>query len=146
MAFPKILKIIKYPQQRMDNINIRIRLSLKSNLNHFSQNLINISRLLKKDRLKKRVESKSDNLESKFHLLFSSFDFFLTGLTSRLSLSSGILTALSHENVLKRGFAIVKDDSLTLVRSSKALKDNQNLRIQFSEGDAIDVSVDKNES
>lgn len=146
MAFPKILKIIKYPQQRMDNINIRIRLSLKSNLNHFSQNLINISRLLKKDRLKKRVESKSDNLESKFHLLFSSFDFFLTGLTSRLSLSSGILAALSHENVLKRGFAIVKDDSLTLVRSSKALKDNQNLRIQFSEGDAIDVSVDKNKS
>ena len=78
MAFPEILKIIKYPQQRMDNINIRIRLSLKSNLNHFSQNLINISRLLKKDRLKKRVESKSDNLESKFQLLCSSFDFFLT--------------------------------------------------------------------
>ena len=85
------------------------------------------------------MESKSDNLESKFHLPIN-FSFFSIIAVSN-SVPDKIFVSSYHENVLKRGFAIVKDDSLTLVRSSKALKDNQNLRIQFSEGDAIDVSA-----
>ena len=51
--------------------------------------------------------------------------------------------AISHESILKRGFAIIKDEDLKLVRSSESLKKNQGLKIFFGNDDIIDVSVNK---
>jgi exonuclease VII large subunit len=51
--------------------------------------------------------------------------------------------ALSHENVLKRGFAIIKDGNNKLVRSSKSLEKNQRLKVFFSNNDIIDVDINK---
>ena len=49
--------------------------------------------------------------------------------------------AISHESVLKRGFAIVKDKDLKLVRSSDSLEKNQSLKIFFGNDDIVDVNV-----
>ena len=74
-------------------------------------------------------------------LLKSNFSSFLVSLENRLNLSIGLLAALSHENVLKRGFSIVKNSDLKLVKSSKYLKKNQKLKVFFSSNDIIDVKV-----
>jgi len=67
--------------------------------------------------------------------------YYLKNFKNRLNLSSGILSALSHEKVLKRGFAIVKDDNLSLIRSSKDVKNNQSLNIQFSNNNVLNVKA-----
>ena len=63
--------------------------------------------------------------------------YYLKNFKNRLNLSSGILSALSHEKVLKRGFALVKDDNFSLIRSTKDVKNNQSLSIQFSNNDIL---------
>ena len=141
MAFPSILKIIQYPQQRVENISLRISLSLKSTISHFNQKFLNISNLFKKDLLIIKVSNKRERLMSDKDLLKSNFSSFLVSLENRLNLSIGLLSALSHENVLKRGFSIVKDTDLKLVKSSKSLKKNQKLKVFFSSNDIIDVEV-----
>ena len=141
MAFPSILKIIQYPQQRVENISLRISLSLKSTISHFNQKFLNISNLFKKDLLITKASNKRERLMSDADLLKSNFSSFLVSLENRLNLSIGLLSALSHENVLKRGFSIVKDTDLKLVKSSKSLKKNQKLKVFFSSNDIIDVEV-----
>ena len=141
MAFPSILKIIQYPQQRVENISLRISLSLKSTISHFNQKFLNISNLFKKDLLITKSNNKRERLMSDADLLKYNFSSFLVSLENRLNLSIGLLSALSHENVLKRGFSIVKDSDLKLVKSSKSLKKNQKLKVFFSSNDIIDVEV-----
>jgi exodeoxyribonuclease VII large subunit len=141
MTFPSILKIIQYPQQRLDNINLRISLSLKSTINHFNQKFVSIAKLLKKDILVLKAQNKNEYLKSKFQFLKSNFQSFIVSRENKLNLSTGILTALSHEKVLKRGFSIIKDTDLKLIRSSKGLEKNQRLRVFFSNDDNIDVNV-----
>lgn len=141
MAFPSILKIIQYPQQRVENISLRISLSLKSTISHFNQKFLNISNLFKKDLLIIKASDKRESLVSDAELLKSNFSSFLVSLENRLNLSIGLLAALNHENVLKRGFSIVKDSDLKLVKSSKSLKKNQKLKVFFSSNDIIDVEV-----
>jgi exodeoxyribonuclease VII large subunit len=141
MAFPSILKIIQYPQQRVENISLRISLSLKSTISHFNQKFLNISNLFKKDLLITKASNKRERLMSDADLLKYNFSSFLVSLENRLNLSIGLLSALSHENVLKRGFSIVKDSDLKLIKSSKSLKKNQKLKVFFSSNDIIDVEV-----
>ena len=141
MTFPSILKIIQYPQQRLDNINLRISLSLKSTINHFNQKFVSIAKLLKKDILILKAQNKNEYLKSKFQFLKSNFQSFIVSRENKLNLSTGILTALSHEKVLKRGFSIIKDADLKLIRSSKGLEKNQRLKVFFSNDDNIDVNV-----
>lgn len=141
MTFPSILKIIQYPQQRLDNINLRINLSLKSTINHFNQKFVSIAKLLKKDILILKAQNKNEYLKSKFQFLKSNFQSFIVSRENKLNLSTGILTALSHEKVLKRGFSIIKDTDLKLIRSSKGLEKNQRLKVFFSNDDNIDVNV-----
>ena len=141
MTFPSILKIIQYPQQRLDNINLRISLSLKSTINHFNQKFVSTAKLFKKDILILKAQNKNEYLKSKFQFLKSNFQSFIVSRENKLNLSTGILKALSHEKVLKRGFSIIKDTDFKLIRSSKGLEKNQRLKVFFSNDDNIDVNV-----
>lgn len=142
-TFPSILKIIQYPQQRIDNINLRLRLSLRSTFDYFNQKFLGISKLFRKDLLLVKSDNNNKTLILKSQLLETNFRSFLKSSESRLNLSTGILMAISHESVLKRGFAIVKDKDLKLVRSSDSLEKNQSLKIFFGNDDIVDVNVNK---
>ncbi len=142
-TFPSILKIIQYPQQRIDNINLRLRLSLRSTFDYFNQKFLGISKLFRKDLLLVKSDNNNKTLILKSQLLETNFRSFLKSSESRLNLSTGILMAISHESVLKRGFAIVKDKDFKLVRSSDSLEKNQSLKIFFGNDDIVDVNVNK---
>jgi exodeoxyribonuclease VII large subunit len=140
-TFPSILKIIQFPEQRINNINLRLRLSLRSTLEHSNQKFMGISKLLRKDLLSIKSDNNDKSLELNSQLLEAKFQSFIKSSKNRLNLSTGILMALSHENVLKRGFAIIKDGNNKLVRSSKSLEKNQRLKVFFSDNDIIDVDI-----
>ena len=140
-TFPSILKIIQFPEQRINNINLRLRLSLRSTFEHFNQTFMGISKLLRKDLLSIKSDNNDKSLGLNSQLLEVKFQSFLKSSKNRLNLSTSILMALSHENVLKRGFAIIKDGNNKLVRSSKSLEKNQRLKVFFSDNDIIDVDI-----
>jgi exonuclease VII large subunit len=100
-----------------------------------------ISKLLRKDLLSIKSDNNDKSLELNSQLLEAKFQSFIKSSKNRLNLSTGILMALSHENVLKRGFAIIKDGNNKLVRSSKSLEKNQRLKVFFSDNDIIDVDI-----
>ena len=75
----------------------------------------------------------------------------LNALEILINLSSNIFTPdfkekpRRDEKVLKRGFAIIKDSNFSLIRSSKDVKNNQSLNIQFRDNDFLTVKANLKE-
>ena len=136
-SFPEITNILKNPFQKIDNLSSRLIFSLKSSVNIFDEKYLSISKTLKLSLLNDKLIRLDEKASSNYKSLGTKFSYYLKNFKNRLNLSSGILSALSHEKVLKRGFAIVKDDNFSLIRSSKDVKNNQSLNIQFSNNDVL---------
>ena len=136
-SFPEISNILKNPFQKIDTLSSRLIFSLKSSVNIFDEKYLSISKTLKLSFLNDKLIRLDEKASSNYKSLGTKFSYYLKNFENRLNLSSGILSALSHEKVLKRGFAIVKDDNSSLIRSSKGVKNNQSLNIQFSNSDVL---------
>ena len=136
-SFPEIINILKNPFQKIDNLSSRLIFSLKSSVSIFDEKYLSISKILRLSLLSNKLIRLDENVSSNYKSLGIKFSYYLKNFKNRLNLSSGILSALSHEKVLKRGFAIVKDDNFSLIRSSKDVKNNQSLNIQFSNNDVL---------
>ena len=54
-----------------------------------------------------------------------------------------MLDVLSHNSVLKGGFALVRDKNLKIIKNSKNLKHNEELMINFYRNDEITVKLKK---
>ena len=62
---------------------------------------------------------------------------------NKLALQTGLLDVLSHNNVLKRGFALIKDKKKKIIRRSQDTKKGDNLVIQFFNDDKVNVKVEE---
>ncbi len=58
----------------------------------------------------------------------------LTGFDTRLEGVGKLLSSLSHHNVLARGFALVRDENDTLIRTAKACEKGGNGSLEFVDG------------
>ena len=58
----------------------------------------------------------------------------LAALTDRLEVASKLLTTLSYEATLDRGYALVRDDAGTIIRSAGLAKSQSALAIEFADG------------
>ena len=140
-SFPKINNILKTPTQKLDNLSLRHIFSLKSSINIIDEKFLNISKSLKFSLLNKRVNFAEDRFIISIKSLETNIRYYLKTIKSRLNLSSGVLSALNHEKVLRRGFAIVMNKNSKLVRTSKGLKNNENLNIKLSNNDILNVKT-----
>lgn len=144
-SFPKINNILKTPTQKLDNLSLRHIFSLKSSINIIDEKFLNISKSLKFSLLNKRVNFARDKFLVRVKSLETNISYFLKTIKSRLNMSSGVLSALSHEKVLRRGFAIVINKNSKLVRTSKGLKNKENLKIKLSNNDILKVKTNLKE-
>ena len=140
-SFPEITNILENPFQKIDNLSSRLIFSLKSSINIFDEKFLSISKTLRLSLLSDKFSRLDEKVSSNYKSFEAKFSYYLKNFKNRLNLSSGILNALSHEKVLKRGFAMVKDDNFSLIRSSKDVKNNQSLNIQFSNNDLLIVKA-----
>ena len=140
-SFPEITNILKNPFQKIDNLSSRLIFSLKSSVNIFDEKFLSVSKTLRLSLLSNKLSRLDEKASLNYKSFENKFSYYLKNFKNRLNLSSSILNALSHEKVLKRGFAIVKDDNFSLIRSSKNVKNNQSLNIQFSDNDLLIVKA-----
>ena len=140
-SFPDISNIFKSPIQRIDSLSSRLGFSLKSSVNIFDERFFSISKSLRLNLISDRFISLIEKISSNYKSLESNYSYYLNNFKNRLNLSSGVLNALSHEKVLKRGFAIIKDSNFSLIRSSKDVKNKQSLNIQFKDNDFLTVKA-----
>ena len=140
-AIPKIEVMLKNYNLRYKKASSILNISLVSMIKHYQDIFLRKTVSFKANILTKNFNfTKDDFLEVSKSLINSTVNIF-DKKTNSLQLQSGLLDVLSHNSVLKRGFAIVKDKKSKIITSSKKIKEDEELMINFYKNDKIKVSL-----
>jgi exodeoxyribonuclease VII large subunit len=140
-AIPKIEVMLKNYNLRYKKASSILNISLVSMIKHYQDIFLRKTVSFKANMLIKNFNfTKDDFLEVSKSLINSTVNIF-DKKTNSLQLQSGLLDVLSHNSVLKRGFAIVKDKKSKIITSSKKIKEDEELMINFYKNDKIKVSL-----
>ena len=140
-AIPKIEVMLKNYNLRYKKASSILNISLVSMIKHYQDIFLRKTVSFKANALTKNFNfTKDDFLEVSKSLINSTVNIF-DKKTNSLHLQSGLLDVLSHNSVLKRGFAIVKDKKSKIITSSKKIKEDEELMINFYKNDKIKVSL-----
>ncbi|MEC9459334.1 MAG: exodeoxyribonuclease VII large subunit [Pseudomonadota bacterium] len=142
-AFPKISVLVKDYSLRFNKVSSILKIALSSMIRNYNKNYFNASKTLKISFLSKKIEllrnqlflSNKNNNRSMYEIISIN--------ESKLKLQEGLLDVLSHNNVLRRGFALIKNKKNQIIRKSKGLKKNDDLIIEFYNDDKISAKVTK---
>ena len=140
-AIPKIEVMLKNYNLRYKKASSILNISLVSMIKHYQDIFLRKTVSFKANILTKNFNfTKDDFLEVSKSLINSAVNI-IDKKTNSLQLQSGLLDVLSHNSVLKRGFAIVKDKESKIITSSKKIKEDDELMINFYKNDKIKVSL-----
>ena len=140
-AIPKIEVMLKNYNLRYKKASSILNISLVSMIKHYQDIFLRKTVSFKANMLIKNFNfTKDDFLKVSKSLINSTVNIF-DKKTNLLQLQSGLLDVLSHNSVLKRGFAIVKDKKSKIITSSKKIKEDEELMINFYKNDKIKVSL-----
>jgi len=140
-AIPKIEVMLRNYNLRYKKASSILNISLVSMIKHYQDIFLRKTVSFKANILTKNFNfTKDDFLEVSKSLINSTVNIF-DKKTNSLQLQSGLLDVLSHNSVLKRGFAIVKDKKSKIITSSKKIKEDEELMINFYKNDKIKVSL-----
>ena len=140
-AIPKIEVMLKNYNLRYKKASSILNISLVSMIKHYQDIFLRKTVSFKANILTKNFNfTKDDFLEVSKSLINSAVNI-IDKKTNSLQLQSGLLDVLSHNSVLKRGFAIVKDKKSKIITSSKKIKEDEELMINFYKNDKIKVSL-----
>ena len=140
-AIPKIEVMLKNYNLRYKKASSILNISLVSMIKHYQDIFLRKTVSFKANILTKNFNfTKDDFLEVSKSLINSTVNIF-DKKSNSLQLQSGLLDVLSHNSVLKRGFAIVKDKKSKIITSSKKIKEDEELMINFYKNDKIKVSL-----
>lgn len=143
----KIAKFIQSPKRIINEASDR----LASYVKKFDLSLINAFESKNRDLLK--VKFDNQNLLNKFEMLQQRIVFLddkindfvkqnFTNCQNNLDNLAKILQNSSHEQILKRGFALVKDQENNLISSKSDLNFNDKISIQLYDGE-VKAKIDK---
>ena len=132
-SIPTPINFINLQSQKLDELVFIIEKKVTAKLNESSQKLLKIL---------SRYKSPTDiiafhslNLTSATKLLKLGFTSLVSTKFAELDNLSTLLSSLSFENTLKRGFAIVRSKyENKIIRSSYELKQGQTIEIQLPDG------------
>jgi len=131
----QILNQINNHTQRVDELSFRLLGALpnllknkQSSLQHFPINRLRPIKILKYKYL--QYKHFSDNLMSKKNSL-------LNAQEHRLALSKSLLTSLDYTNVLKRGYAMIKNQDGKFISSLSEAKKAPSLCLKMQDGELI---------
>ena len=140
-AIPKIEVMLKNYNLRYKKASSILNISLVSMIKRYQDIFLRKTVSFKAKILTKNYNfTKDDFLEVSKSLINLAVNI-IDKKTNSLQLQSGLLDVLSHNSVLKRGFAIVKDKKSKIITSSKKIKEDEELMINFYKNDKIKVSL-----
>jgi exodeoxyribonuclease VII large subunit len=130
LAVPELATLYAEHQQRQHALNDAVTQVLEASHNHL-QHLENRLRRLPLDR-QRRGEQKA--IAQKRQQLIQSTSRRLSQATQHCEFLRQKLATLDPENVLKRGYAVVRTENGTIARSTANVVPGQELQIQLGEG------------
>lgn len=123
---------LKNLSEKLDFLEKNLRQNINFIVLDIKKGIKNLTSFFKTKNLKNLISERRKNLITHTKLINSSLLSYIKLKTSELSGISSSLKNLNIENILKRGFVLLKDSKGKLIKSSEILKKNSDeISIQF---------------
>ena len=142
-AIPSMNTLLEKYNLRFNNAKSILSVSLASMFKIYEDNFLRKVGYLKASTLSRNLKSSQDHLISVAKKVTLTTSGLIDNKKHALQLQSSMLDVLSHNSVLKRGYALVRDKNFKIVKNSKKLKHNEELMIKFYSNDEIRVKLKK---
>lgn len=156
-GLPKLSEILAIPRQQLDNLSERLPLaqrthlaSLRARMNEAAaavrpgsvrqvtqekrRQLLSIGARLSPDLITRHNTRRADALDNLGQRMTRAFGARIETSRAKLHRADSLLEALSHKNVLARGFALVRNADGELVRTASSPSLGDAIAIEFSDG------------
>ncbi|HEY7459384.1 MAG TPA: exodeoxyribonuclease VII large subunit [Xanthobacteraceae bacterium] len=133
-GLPAADAILALPRQRLDSATARLPRALRANAHAHRVQLAKAAARLRPSTLQNRLHRWQERCASVAGRLEPCARSALNRLRRHLAGLDRVLTALSYQGVLARGFALVRDAGGEPVRSASAVSMNDPLEIEFADG------------
>ena len=131
---PKPVHLMELAVQRLDSATERLNQALPNWLARKREQLASLAARLTPNMLLKDASHQQMQVEQLQTRLTRAVKMLWKHKRDRLNQSSRLLASVSHESVLKRGFALVKDADGELVSSANQANQTPHMQLQFADG------------
>ncbi|WPX97014.1 exodeoxyribonuclease VII large subunit [Candidatus Bandiella euplotis] len=127
-------KMMFFQEQKMKIQNLKETLKLRFN-NVYQKNVMKLSSLnLSVLTLRRLVQINHEKLDNHLWKIKSLYENKAANMENKVKLLKKLLISYSHQDILKRGFSIVRDDKNQLIRSKDAILESKLIQIEFYNG------------
>lgn len=135
-------QLLESKAQSVDFLAEKLNNALSRNVQNHQQTLQKLSGNLISPKF--LIDQKRQNLSHLADRLVKTLPRVIENKNVQVNNIARMLDSLSHQGVLKRGYALVRDKDGILVRSTQMLDAGQDLTLEFADKDEISVKVTKN--
>lgn len=139
-GLPRREDILALPRQRFDAVERRLGRALIANTRAHHLRHARIASRLSSRLVTGRIERTRERLEADAMRAARAFAAKVSSERRRLDSLAVLARSLSYQSVLRRGFALVRDDTGRMLRRREGIAGGQNLAIEFSDG-VVDATV-----
>ncbi len=139
-GLPKLGDLLALPRQRFDEAAGRLGRALIANTRSHGTRLARASARLSPGRITDRIARGGERVEALRARAGRAMTVLVERRKDRLGRVATLLDALSYEQTLKRGYALVRDAAGEMVRTAKGHATGDRLEIQFADG-TVPVAV-----
>jgi exodeoxyribonuclease VII large subunit len=133
-GLPSAEAVLALPRQRLDSATARLPRALRANAHAHRMQLARAGAHLSASTLRGRLHRLRDRYSSSARRLQPCARASLERIGRHLAGLQRILTVLSYQGVLARGFALVRDGAGAPIRSAASVALNDPLEIEFADG------------
>ncbi len=133
-ALPAAADLLMMPRQRLDNAALGILHALRANLASHRSRFDRLSGKVSLSPIAQRLKERGARINELGERMRLGTRRVLSGHGQLLETQTKLLASLGYKNVLARGFALVRDEKGTMLRSAKAVADGAVLEIEFCDG------------
>ena len=138
IAVPEIKNLKEKLNSLFEGLHYKIKNLLKNNANL----LRNYQSFLRLNNLKKIINDNSKSLVLLNNNFILNFSSFIKIKSINIDKLNSILKSLNIENVLKRGFVLLKNNKGKIIKNSKSLKKEKNFKIKLYD-DELEAQLKK---
>lgn len=140
---PRIEALLEPKRQRFDYASTNLRNALKSTVNVKRLKLTQSSAGLRPEALKSDARRKKQLLRDIAIRARPALTRLRQRKEEQLHAASNLLDALSHQSILKRGFALVRGVDGQLIRASSLAASEPHMTLTFEDGDTTVAPIDR---
>ncbi|MEO1265052.1 MAG: exodeoxyribonuclease VII large subunit [Pseudomonadota bacterium] len=133
-GLPRIEDLLQPARQRYDAVDHRLASALRANTNAHDRRFQRLAAGVNPRLVAGRLSQYRDRLQSRADRLERAMRTDLTMKQRRFENAAKMLSTLSYQSVLQRGFALVRDASGGMVRTAGSIGDGVRLELEFADG------------